>query len=59
MWLGEADQETRLGNEGPGCKCKGQARGFDAMDHRGGQVRVEGVGTDGLSATVKSKRGYD
>jgi hypothetical protein len=43
IWLGGEDQEARLGYEGPGCKCEGQARGSDEMDHRDGEVHVEGL----------------
>ena len=55
MWLGGEDQETWLGYNGPGCYWEGQVRGSGAVNHVA--VKLEkGLGVDGPSATLKSKR---
>ena len=41
MWLGGEDQEAWLDYDGPSCKHEGKARGLGAMDHQGGEIRVE------------------
>jgi hypothetical protein len=40
--------EARLGHDGPGYKCEGQAKGLGAMDRRdGGETRAKGLASMG------------